>query len=122
MSPIYQVLHPHALPSMFLSIYSTCSLHTIHLMSTQRHFPINSLFPLLYYYFPSLLDFFLCSCFFHLNNNISFLFKVGSIDNIVLVSGIQQSDCYIYIYILYIYKIQSIFHYRLLQDTEYCPP
>ena len=34
----------------------------------------------------------------------------------MLVSGIQQSDCYVYyIYIL----LQNIFHYRLLQDTEY---
>ena len=41
--------------------------------------------------------------------------------NIVLVSGVQQSDSVIYIYI-YIYthtKFQIIFHYRLLQTIEY---
>ena len=30
------------------------------------------------------------------------------------VSGIQQSESYIYIY------FSDLFHYRLLQDTEYC--
>ena len=37
--------------------------------------------------------------------------------NIVLVSGIQQSDADLYKYI-YIYIIQIIFHYRLLQHIE----
>ena len=33
----------------------------------------------------------------------------------MLVSGVQQSDSYIYIYILF----QILFRYRLLQDIEY---
>ena len=38
------------------------------------------------------------------------------INNVVLVSGTQQCDSlYIYIYILF----QILFHYRLLQDSEY---
>ena len=41
----------------------------------------------------------------------------------LLVSGVQQSDSVIYIYIyicIYICILyQILFHYRLLQDTEY---
>ena len=33
----------------------------------------------------------------------------------MLVSGVQQGDSVIYIYIL----LQILFHYRLLQNTEY---
>ena len=43
------------------------------------------------------------------------------INNVVLVSGVQQSDSDIYIYI-YIYKralFQILFPYRLLQNIEY---
>ena len=36
--------------------------------------------------------------------------------NIVLVSGVQQSNLDIYIYIFFYF---IIFHYRLLQDIEY---
>ena len=37
--------------------------------------------------------------------------------NIVLVSGVQQSDLVIYIYVYILFHI--LFHYGLLQDTEY---
>ena len=37
------------------------------------------------------------------------------INNVVLVSGIQQSDSVIYMYLLF----QILFPYKLLQDTEY---
>ena len=54
--------------------------------------------------------------------------EVYLVYNIVLVSGVQQneSDIYMYIYIYaYIYAhiyatFQIIFHYMLLQDFEYC--
>ena len=50
--------------------------------------------------------------------------EVYLIYNIVLVSGVQQneSDVYMYVYIYaHIYAIfQIISHYKLLQDFEYC--
>ena len=37
--------------------------------------------------------------------------------NVVLISAVQQSDSVLHIYIYIIFQI--LFHYRLLQDTEY---
>ena len=39
------------------------------------------------------------------------------IENIVLVLGIQQSDSVIYVHVSI---FSDYFHYRLLQDIEYC--
>ena len=44
-----------------------------------------------------------------------FIIEVQLIYNFVLVSGVQQSDLLIPIYIFF----QIIFHYRLLKNTEY---
>ena len=47
---------------------------------------------------------------------------VQLIYNVVLVSGVQQSDSVMYIKCMYIYVyigFQILFHYKLLQDTEY---
>ena len=41
--------------------------------------------------------------------------EVQLIYNVVLVSGVQQSDSDIHMYILF----QILFHYRLLQGIEY---
>ena len=51
------------------------------------------------------------------NKEIDFSFslfqtELSVIYNTVLVSGVQQSDPYIYVF-------QILFHYKLLQDTEY---
>ena len=43
--------------------------------------------------------------------SIFFKIEVQLIYNVVLISGVQQSDSVVHIYIL--------FHYSLLQDTEY---
>ena len=50
-----------------------------------------------------------------------FFIEIQLIYNVVLVSSVQQSASFIHIYIyIYIYILfQIIFHYRLLQDTEY---
>ena len=46
--------------------------------------------------------------------------EVQLIYNVVLVSGVQQSESVIYMYIYeYFFKKNALFHYRLLQDTEY---
>jgi len=50
-------------------------------------------------------------------NSISlffFLIEVQLVNNIVLVSGVQQSDLIIHMYVQIFFKI--LFHYRLLQD------
>ena len=44
------------------------------------------------------------------------LLHVCLIYNVVFVSGVQQSDSD-----MYTSFFQIIFHYRFLQDTEYCP-
>ena len=44
-----------------------------------------------------------------------FLIEVSLIYNVMLVSGVQQTDSVLYIYIFF----QILFHYRLLQDIEY---
>ena len=45
--------------------------------------------------------------------------EIQLIYNIVLVSGVQQSDSVIYTFILYIFIFLDSFHYRLLQENEY---
>ena len=54
---------------------------------------------------------------------VFFKIEVYLIYNVVSISGIQQSDSVIqiYIYISYIYKnvFQILFHFRLLQELEY---
>ena len=59
----------------------------------------------------------------NLASNVFKLLKIEIqlIYNVVLISGIQQSDSVIHTYIyIYIYLLfQILFHYRLLQDTEY---
>ena len=52
--------------------------------------------------------------FMHLCLSFLFLFEVYLI-YIVLASGVQQSDSFILIHILF----QILFHYRLLHDIEY---
>ena len=47
-------------------------------------------------------------------SNKQFFIEVQLIYNVVLVSGVQQSDSVIYIYILF----QVLFHYGLLQEIE----
>ena len=47
----------------------------------------------------------------------SFFIEVQLIYNVVLVSGVQQSDSVIHIRIPSLFQI--LFYYRLLQDTEY---
>ena len=37
--------------------------------------------------------------------------------NVVLVSGVQQSDSVVSIYLYILYQV--LFHYRLLQDSDY---
>ena len=44
--------------------------------------------------------------------------EVQFIYNVVLVAGVQQSDSVLYIYIFNIYTFHSLFHYRLIQDTN----
>ena len=46
-----------------------------------------------------------------------FFIEVELIYNVVLVSGVQQSNSVIYIYI----KFQILFPYRSLQNIEYSP-
>ena len=46
---------------------------------------------------------------------IYFSTKVQLIDNVMLVSGVQQDDSLIHVYILF----HILFHYSLLQDIEY---
>ena len=54
-------------------------------------------------------------CFFFF-----FLIEVQLIYNVVLDSRAQQSDSVIHIYIyIFFFLFQILFHYRLLQDTEY---
>ena len=55
------------------------------------------------------------------NKIFFFLAELQLIYNIVLVSGIQQSDSAIYVSVfIYIYiLLQILFHHRLLQDIEY---
>ena len=52
-----------------------------------------------------------------------FLIEVYLIYNVVLVSGVQQSNSILHTYVcvcMHIYILfQILFHYRLLQDTEY---
>ena len=56
-------------------------------------------------------------------NKVSFFLsvEVWLVYNVVLVSGVQQSDCFIHIYcfFIYIFFFRFFFHYRLLQDIEY---
>ena len=46
-----------------------------------------------------------------------YLFGVELIYNVVLVSGVQQSNSVIHMHIYILFPI--LFHYRLLQDIEY---
>ena len=50
-----------------------------------------------------------------------FLFYIGVelINNVVLVSGVQQIDSVIHIHVSIL--LQILFHHRLLQDIEYSP-
>ena len=54
----------------------------------------------------------------NLGNYFYFLFYIGIelISNVVLVSGVQQSDSVIH---KYIYYFSDSFPYRLLRDIEY---
>ena len=58
-----------------------------------------------------------CVFYSFLHVFLKILIEIVLIYNIVSVSGVQQSDIYMYIYI---YPFSYIpFHYRLLQDLEY---
>ena len=52
---------------------------------------------------------------FSLSVLLIYLLTYKLIYNVVLASGVQQSDSALYIYILF----QILFHYSLLQDIEY---